>query len=236
MSHIDFAIGFVLIVSTIFMLFYFVSNSVSNNINDFSANEIRESSFSLGRYLFDIGDEKSLVSTFRELQAVLDETNGTSHTEEIKISIKPQVSKVKVYNSTMNEITSYSSQLPGETVISFTLNFTANEIKRVNVVYYGDSVSKIDYLTPETNITLRMLSDKELNVVSQQKCSDFKSIPYDTIRGMFGFKNDFRLDLENCNYGPQPSVGNIITRNVPVVFESSNGLLISKLARLSVWQ
>jgi hypothetical protein len=236
MSHIDFAIGFVLIVSTIFMLFYFVSNSVSNNINDFSANEIRESSFSLGRYLFDIGDEKSLVSTFRELQAVLDETNGTSHTEEIKISIKPQVSKVKVYNSSMAEITSSSTQSPGETIVSFTLSFAPNENKNVKVVYSGNSASRIDYLNPENNITLRMLSDEELNVVSQQKCSDFKSRSYDTIRGMFGFKNDFRLDLENCNYGPQPTVGNIITRNVPVIFESSNGLLVSKLARLSVWQ
>ena len=236
MSHIDFAIGFVLIVSTIFMLFYFVSNSISNNINDFSANEIRESSFSLGRYLFDISDEKSMVSTFRELQAVLIENNNTYHTEEMRISIKPQVSKVKVYNSSMVEITSSSTQSPGETIVSFTLSFAPNENKSVKVVYYGDPANSIDYLNPENNITLRMLSDEELKVVSQQKCSDFKSRSYDIVREMFGFKNDFRLDLENCNYGPQPTVGNIITRNVPVVFESQNGLLVSKLARLSVWQ
>lgn len=235
MSHIDFAIGFVLIISTIFALFYFVTNSVSNNVNGFSANEIKESSSSLGRYLFDINDEKSLVSTFRELQAILNETNSTGHTEEIRISIMPQVSKVKVYNSTMDEIASFSYQLPGETTVSFTLSFSANEIKRVNIFYVGSPASDIDYLTNQNNITLRMLSDKGLNVVSQQKCSNLNSYPYETAKKIFGLKNDFRVEVENCNYGLQSTGGNVITRSIPVIFESTNGLLSSKLVRLLVW-
>jgi len=235
MSHIDFLIGFVLIISTVSLLIYFVSNSLSNNVNDFRTNEIKESSYSLGRYLFDINDDKSLVSTFRELQTVLNETNHTNHEEEIIISIKSQVTNVKIYNSSLSEIVSTSSQFPGETVVSFTLNFVADEVKRVNIFYVGDSVNDIDYLTPDNNITLRMLSDKEINIVSQEKCSNFISYPYETVKDMLGFRNNFRLDLENCNYGPQPSVGNIVVRNIPVIFESSNGLLSSKFARLSVW-
>ncbi|OGI11725.1 hypothetical protein A3K64_00330 [Candidatus Micrarchaeota archaeon RBG_16_36_9] len=234
MSHIDFAIGFVLIISTILILFYFVTNSISNNINDFSSDEIRESSFSLGDHLFSINDDKSLISTFRELQAVLSEINSTDHTEEIRISIKPQVSKVKVYNNTMDEIISSSNDLPGETIVSFTLGFAANENKVINVIYYGD-FNSVNYLTPENNISLRMLSAKDLSVVSQQKCYYLKSHSYNVVKTMFGFKNDFRLDLENCNYGPQPGVGNVIIRNIPVIFESENGLMSSKLARLSVW-
>lgn len=235
MSHIDFAIGFVLIISTISVLIYFVTNSISNNINDFRADEVRESSISLERYLFDINDDKSLVSTFRELQGVLTESNHTDHTEQMIISIKPQVNKVKVYNDSMDEIISSSSQLPGETRVSFTLDFVANEVKRFSIFYNGSSVDDIDYLTPNNNITLRILSDKELNIVTQEKCSALKSLSYDNVKKMFGFKNNFRLDLENCNYGSQPIAGNIIVRNVPVIFESSNGLLSSNMAKLSVW-
>lgn len=233
MSHIDFAIGFVLIVSTISVLLYLVTNSISNGINDFISNEVKESSLSLERYLFNINDEKSLISTFKELQAVLAETNSTSHNEEIRISIKPQVSNVTVYDSLMGEVSSSSSSLPDETIVLFNLEFAANEVRRVNVFYSGDSVDRIDYLTPENNITLRILSDKEFDVASQEKCSNF--YPYETSKEIFGFKNDFRLDLENCNYGPQPSIGNIVIRNIPVIFESTDGLLSPKFARLSVW-
>lgn len=233
MSHIDFAIGFVLIVSTILVLLYLVTNSISNGINGFISDEVKESSLSLERYLFNINDEKSLISTFKELQAILSEANSTGHEEEIRISIKPQVNKVKVYDSSMGEVSSSSSQLSGETIMSFRLIFAANEVKRVNIFYFGDSVDRIDYLTPENNITLRILSDKEFDVVSQEKCSNF--YPYETAKKIFDFKNDFRIDLENCNYGPQPSVGNIVIRNIPVIFASTDGLLSSKFARLSVW-
>lgn len=99
MSHIDFAIGFVLIISTILLVIYFTSNSISNNINDVRTDELRESSLSLEGHLFEINDDKSLISTIRELQAVLTETNNTVHTEDIRISIKPQVNKVKVYDN-----------------------------------------------------------------------------------------------------------------------------------------
>jgi len=236
MSQIDFTIGFVLIISTMFLIIYFISNSISNNVSDLSINELEESSISLEKYLFEINDDKSLISTVRELQAILTEVNNTAHIEEIRISIKPQVNKVKVYDTSMNEITSTPSQLPGETILSFDLSFTPNEKKRVNIFYFGDSVTNIDYLTTENNITLRILSDKELNVVSQEKCSNFKSSSYENTKKNFGFQNQFRLDLDDCSYGPEPSItANIILKNIPVLFEDSNNLLSAKIARLRVW-
>ncbi|NIM47257.1 MAG: hypothetical protein GTN40_03820 [Candidatus Aenigmarchaeota archaeon] len=236
MSHIDFAIGFVLIISTIFLIIYFTSNSISNNVNDLSVNEIKESSLSLEKYLFEISDDKSLISTFRELQTILTEVNDTDHSEEIRISIKPDVSKVKVYDNLMNEIPSTSSQLVGETVLSFLQDFTANEEKSIGIYYFGDAVVDIDYLSTENNISLRILSNKELNVVSQEKCSNFKSKSYEYIKEDFGFQNQFRLDLDGCSYGPEPSLtANIILKNIPVLSENSDGLLRAKIARLRIW-
>jgi len=236
MSHIDFSIGFVLIISTIFLIIYFILNSISNNINNFSINELKESSLSLEKYLFEINDDKSLISTFRELQAILTETNNTDHTEEIRISIQPQVDKVKVYDTLMNEIPSTSSQLSGETILSFDLSFTANEEKRVNIFYFGDSITNIDYLSTENNITIRILSDKNVNVVSKEKCSNLKSKTYEDVKEIFGFQDQFKLDLENCDYGPEPPIAaDIILKNVPVLFESFNDLLTAKFAKLSVW-
>jgi len=236
MSHIDFAIGFVLIISIMFLIIYFISNSISNNINDLSVNEIKEYSLSLEKYLFEINDDKSLISTVRELQAILAELNNTDHSEEIRLSIKPDVSKVKVYDSLMNEIPSTSSQLAGETVLSFLQDFTANEEKSISIFYFGDIITDIDYLSTENNISLRILSNKELNLVSQEKCSNFKSKSFEDVKEDFGFQNQFRLDLDDCNYGPEPSLtANIILKNVPVLSEDSDGLLRTKFARLRIW-
>lgn len=136
----------------------------------------------------------------------------------------------------MNEITSSSNQLPGETILSFSLSFNANEKKRVNIFYFGSSINTINYLSAGNNITLRILSDKELKIVSQEKCSNFKSNSYENIKNIFGFQNQFRLDLDGCSYGSEPPITtNIILKNIPVIFESTNGLLQAKFARLRVW-
>ncbi|NIO44536.1 MAG: hypothetical protein GTN36_03215 [Candidatus Aenigmarchaeota archaeon] len=236
MSNVDFTIGFVLIISAIFLIIYFTSNSISNNVVDLSINEIEESSISLEKYLFEINDEKSLISTIRGLQATLTEVNNTDHAEEIRISIKPQISKVKVYDNLTNEIPSTSSHPPGETILSFLQDFKANEKKRVNVFYFGSKITDIDYISTENNISLRILSDKELNVVSQEKCSNLKTRPYEDTRADFGFQNYFRLDLADCSYGPEPSItANIILKNIPVLFEDSDGVLEAKIARLRTW-
>jgi len=236
MSHIDFVIGFVVIISAMILLIYLISNTISNNVNEFRINEVRESSLSLDNYLFKINDEKSLISTFREIQVNLTEVNNTDHTEEIRISIEPQVNKVKVYDAFLNEIQSTNFQSPPVTILYFNLDFTANEKKFVKIIYFGDTVSDIDYLSTDDNITLYIVSDKEIDVVSQEKCSNLLSNSYDETKNKFGFLNSFRLDLDGCSYGSEPPlIADIILKNIPVIFEDSDGLLTSKIARLRVW-
>ena len=236
MSHIDFLVGFVLTLSAMFIIVYFISNSISNNVNDLTTNEVRKSSLSLERQLFDINDDNSLITNARELQAVLTETNHTTHTEEIRISIKPQVSGIRVYNNSLGEIPSSSTKSPGETVLSFSMSFSPDEKKWVRIFYFGDSVADINYLTAENNVSLRILSDKNTSVVSQEKISSFIINGYDKKKEIFGFQNQFRIDVEDFHYGPQPSVAaNVVSRSVPVIFESSDGSLHAELVRLIVW-
>ncbi len=236
MSHIDFVIGFVVVVSAMILFIYLISNTISNNVNEFRINEARESSLSLENYLFKINDEKSLISTFRELQVILTEVNNTDHTEEIRISIDPQVDKVKVYDTLMNEIQSTNFQSPPVTILYFDLSFTANEKKFVKIIYFGNIITDIDYLSIDNNITLHIVSDKEIDIVSQEKCSNLLSASYEETKNKFGFQNSFRLDLDGCSYGPEPPlIADIILKNVPVIFEGSDGLLTSKIARLRVW-
>ena len=236
MSHIDFLVGFVLILSAMFLIVYFISNSISNNVNDLTTNEVRKSSLSLERQLFDINDDNSLITNARELQAVLTETNHTAHIGEMRISIKPQINNVSVYNNSLSEIPSSSIQSSGETVLSFSMSFSPDEKKWVRIFYFGDSVADMKYLTTDNNITMRILSDKNTSVVSQEKISDFISNGYDKTKNVFGFQNQFRIDVEDFHYGPQPSVAaNVVSRSVPVIFESSDGSLHSELVRLIVW-
>lgn len=236
MSHIDFLVGFVLTLSAMFIIVYFISNSISNNVNDLTTNEVRKSSLSLERQLFDINDDNSLITSARELQAVLTETNHTAHTEEIRISIKPQVNSIRVYNNSLSEIPSSSTPSPGETILSFSLSFSPDEKKWVRIFYFGDSVADMKYLATENNVSLRILSDKNTSIVSQEKISSFIINGYDKKKEILGFQNQFRIDVEDFHYGPQSSVAaNVVSRSVPVIFESSDGSLHAELVRLIVW-
>jgi hypothetical protein len=236
MTNIDFVVGFILIIGVVSFIIYFVTNAFSNEFNAFNVNELKESASSLERQLFDIKDDKSLISTIREIQTVLTEINGTDHTEKIEISIEPSVNKVHVYDVFMNEIPSTVSQISGKIVVSFWMSLTANEKKRVNIFYFGDSVKNINYLSSGNKITVRILSDKELNIVSQEKCSKLKNRAYDETKKIFGFQHQFQINLDGCSYGIEsPLTANIIVKSVSVLFEMPNELIYNKLVQLKVW-
>jgi len=163
MSHIDFVIAFVLMISIIFFVVLFISNSFSTELSAFTINELKESSYYFEKQLFEILDNKSLISDAGEIQVVFEEIGVYSHTEEIRVSIEPLVSKLHVYDTSMNEIASTSAPSGDNVILSFWLTFSSNEKKRVNIFYFGDSITDINYLTPpENNVTARMLSEKRV--------------------------------------------------------------------------
>jgi hypothetical protein len=236
MTHIDFMIGFILIISTIFMIMYFVSSSISNNMNDVYASGIKESALTLENYLFKVGGENSLAVSARVIQAVLEDVNGTDHGEYSTILIRPQVINARVYDEFWNDIPSSQISLPGETSLSFTLNFVSNEKKSMNIVYLGDSVESLSYSDSDGMTSMRALPGKEIMIVTQERCSYLQGISYDDFRDSLDFDHQFRLELGNCAYGSEtPSAANILVRSVPVIFEGQDGSVSDEYARLMVW-
>jgi len=237
MGHIDFVIAFILMISIIFFVVLFISNSFSTELSAFTINELKESSYYFEKQLFEILDNKSLISDAGEIQIVFEEIGGYGHTEEIIISIEPLVSKLHVYDTSMNEIPSTSTPSGDSITLSFWLTFSSNEKKRVNIFYFGDSIKNIDYTSVANNITARMISDKRVNVVSQEKCSQLNNIPYEQTKENFGFEHQFQINLTDCNYGQGTSGrGNIIISSVPVLLEKSDGLISAETAKLMVYE
>jgi hypothetical protein len=236
MTHIDFVIGFVLIISTIFMIMYFVSSSISNNMNDVYTSGIRESALTLENYLFRVGGENSLAVSARVIQAVLEDVNDTDHGEYSTILIRPQVINARVYDEFWNDIPSSQISLPGETSLSFALTFASNEKKSMNIVYLGDRVESLSYSDSEGMTEMRALPDKEIMIVTQERCSYLQGISYDDFRDNLDFDHQFRLELGNCSYGSEPPfAANILVRSVPVIFEGQDGSVSDEYARLMVW-
>jgi hypothetical protein len=232
MTYIDFVVGFLLLMSSIFFVVYFVSNSISNNANDVSKNSLSESSVFLENYLF---SENSNVFVHKayDVQLVLTETSSSSHTDEIAFSIEPK-EDVRLYDGFWNETSSNSTQLSDRTEVRFTTSFSPNEKKTLMMVYFGSETQNISYMSVDNNVSFLALAGKEIGVVPSNVCSD--AAPYDELKNRMDFNHDFRVEILNCSYGREkPSKTNIFVLNVPLLVQNSEGLVESSYAKLMIW-
>jgi len=237
MTHIDFVIAFALTIGIIFFAIFFVNNNFSRDFNYFRIIDLEKAESSLERQLFDIKDYKSLISDFKKIQILLKEIGNRTHTgEQINISLEPVVSKVHVYDNYMNEISSINITEGNKVFIIFTLSFSPLENKKVNIIYHGDKTDYIDYNSSNNEIEGKIISEKNIPVVSQEKCSSLNSLTYEDARNAFGFEQQFKLNLTGCNYGVEPpTVANIISKEVPVLLERSDEIIIASKAKVMVW-
>jgi len=236
MTQIDFVIAFVLIITIIYFAISFVSSNFSNELSVFEMNGLKESASSVQRYLFEILDDKSLVIDTKKIKILFKEIGGYDHIEQMNISIEPLVNKVHIYDNFMNEIPSESSIIGNKILVSFWLSFSQNEEKRINIFYFGEPTTDIEYLSFDNNITSRILSEKKVTVVSKEKCSKLKKLEYEDVKNMFGFDHQFKINLTDCNYGPEPpEAANVIVKSVPLIIENPNELISAGNAKIMVW-
>lgn len=236
MNQIDFAIAFLVMITVLMYSILSVSSKLNNDFNTFTANRLEESASSLSKQLFKIQDNKSLISNFRKIQASFNDIGDYPHTEIINVTIMPVVNKIHVYDNFLNEIPS-TNIIDGIRVnISFSLSFSPNEKKYVNIFYDDISTSNIAYTSnvTETNITSIILSEEDVYVLSQQRCSNLKALSYEDAKNRFGFLDNF--NISECNYGEiMPLTANIILRSMPLIIENSTGTLYSNFIKLRVW-
>ena len=100
MAQIDFAIAFVVVFTMITYSIFIVSGTISKDFEYFNEKEIGKAQDSLSKQLFEILDDKSLVSNFKKIDILFEDIGGYPHIETIMISIKPIMNKIHVYNQT----------------------------------------------------------------------------------------------------------------------------------------
>jgi hypothetical protein len=236
MTQIDFGVAFFLLVTIIIYSISVVSANITNDFNYFNSEKVEKAASTIESNLFDVKDTNSLVSEFKQIQISFDEVGGIPHTTTLDIQIMPEVSKVHVYDKTYNEITSAVTSLSGQTNVSFDLDFLAFETKYVYIAYEGINTSSIDYTSDVSanNVTAVIVSEKEIYVLSQAKCSQLQSMSFDESKNLFGFTESFRISNE-CIHGPQPPSANVIVNNIPILKEQSDGTIQSTKIQLVVW-
>jgi len=234
MTEIDFAVAFLLIISVLTYSIVSVSNKLSNDFNLFTEKKLEESVSSLSKQLLKIQDEKSLISNFKKIKVSFQEIGSYSHTENLNITITPIVNKIHVYDNYLNEIPSTVLNNVDNVIVSFNLDFSPNEKKYVNIFYDDVPTSSIDYTSDENNITSIILSEEDVYVLSQQRCSNLKALSYEETRNKFGLLDNF--NISGCDYGyAAPDTANIIVKSVPILIEKSDGTLYMDFVRLKVW-
>jgi hypothetical protein len=236
MSQIDFAIAILLIITVLTYSLVSVSSKLTNDFNTFTAKKLEESTSSLSKQLFKIQDNKSLISNFKKIQASFNEAGGYQHIETVNISITPAVNKIHIYDNFLNEISSTIIDDGIRVNISFELNFNPNENSYVNIFYDDAPTSSITYTSniTETNITSVILSEEDVYVLSQERCSNLKVLSYEEAKSKFGFPDNFYIS--ECEYGGEsPFTANIILKSVPLLIEKTGGTLNSTFVKLKVW-
>jgi hypothetical protein len=237
MAQIDFAIAFIVVFTMIAYSVFIASSNITKDFSYFNLKEIERSHDSLSRQLFDTLDSKSLISNFKKIQILFEEVGGYSHTENMRISIKPVMGKIHVYNQTMHEIASSNSTTGSYVNISFDLDFSANQINYVDVFYFGGKAEEIIFNNnvTEINVTANILSEKDVQVLSQERCNYLKSLDYDAARNSFGFIHRFKID-NFCVYGEEPPLSaNIIVKSVPLLVEKTDETIYPEQIILKVW-
>ena len=167
MTHIDFVVGFILVMSAVFFMIYFVSVSISNNMNYISEKNLDESSIFMEKYLF---TASPLMIDANEVWIALDDTKSEVHTEEIVFSMEP-AADVKMYDISWNQISSTYLQFPDSTQVSFMASFEPSERKIMRAVYVGESVQSIAYLSTENNVSFAGIAGKKIELFSADACS-----------------------------------------------------------------
>ncbi len=236
MTNVDFGIAFFLLILIIVYSVMFISSNITNDFNHFNSEKLENEASAMMSGLFFTEDHKSLVSEFKEIQVRFSEISATSHLSNLEIEITPEVSKAHVYDKRYNEIASSVTSISGKTIVSFDMGFSPLEKKYVYIVYEGSNTSNINYTSnsSENNVTSVIISENEIYLLSQSKCSYLQSMSYEESRNFFGFTENFRIS-NGCIYGPEPPEANVIVRTISMLVEQADETIQSEKVNIMVW-
>jgi hypothetical protein len=234
MTSADFIVAFGIIVVVIFFAVFYVSNNFSNELNYLTTLELKESGSNLNQLI-----EENLYDNFNKIKSDFKEIGNYAHREKVGVSLEPatEVSKVHVYDELMNEIPTEPYVAGNKLFVFFWLDFESGEERFIDIFYYGGSTTNIKYLGDpvEINVTGKMLSEYDVKVISQTNCGILQSSDYEQVKESLGFRHQFKLNLTDCEYGPNPPETTIVVKQFPLLLEKSNEIISSEIAKVMVW-
>jgi len=217
MGQIDFIMAMLVIIAIVSFSIFYVSGNFTNQLEEMSVLELRQTSKILEKIMFD----DLLQEDMKLMKASFEETDGSSHTETIILTFTGTADDLNIYTDEMNHVIAAVGN-----EITFDISIGANEIKYYNIIYSG-TVSGVSYNNAE-NITASILSEQDYLVVSEQACFD---LDYDEFRE--DFYHNFRIKIGSCELGLDPPEATVVARNVPIVLNT--GIVQKEFANILVW-
>ncbi len=242
MTGIDFLFSIVVIIGIVFFAITYAANVYSTEFDAVKVSKLEVSASTLSRQLFETQNKSintvSLMANFNEVKGLFKEIGGQTHSEQLVVFLStPDANKVHVYDKLFNEIPSTVDQVGSRYRVRFRADFTPLEQKIVNIIYSGAETSDVQYGSDpsQVNVTAVILSSQPFPLVSDDRCNEMKNANYDDVKRKLAAENSFRIELQDCDFGPSPPTTNIVIKSAPLYKEDPTGLITAKVARVFVW-
>lgn len=235
MTEVDFIMAMGITIAVISFIIFYSVGSFTDDVTSVRASELEFAKVSIADQLL----KDYLVDDVKKVEMVFEDIENSSHTEELEVSLEPSdvTDSVVVYDDEFDEVSSSVSTTGSKVIIKFSQSFSAGEREHLNMLYKGDSTSKMTYESnvSDVNVTGTLLSEYDVDIISYEKCSDLLSVEFDDLKDELGIEHYFQLDLTDCEFGPNPPQTDVTVIRIPVLREDSTGDIIPDVAILKVW-
>ena len=172
----------------------------------------------------------SLKSDVSLIKVMIEEIGNYSHTEKIVIVINGDANKAYLNDFQMNNIKATFAR-PS---LYFDFGFLPLEKKYLNIYYYGNPTSISSLVDEfEQNITVEIMESDDVKIVTGDNCAILNGLKYETLKNMFGIKDDFKLKTKICEIGIEPPETNVISKTKPILVETDK--IEVDIAKVLIW-
>lgn len=235
MTEVDFAIAIGITIAIVSFIIFYTVGDFTEEMSIIRADQLDDAKVSLSNQIL----KDYLSDDLKKVEIMFEETSNKSHTESLKISLKPEdvTDEIHVYDDEFYEKSISTEYKTNEILVTLSVSFSPYEKEYFSLYYRGNSTSSISYDSNPSAVKVDavILSEYDTPVISYQKCSDMISMSFDDLQSELGTDHYFQLQLTGCNFGPEPPETDVVIHRVSVLREDSDGSISSDVATLKVW-
>ena len=235
MTEVDFIMAMGITIAVISFILFYTVGSFTDDVTTVRANELEFAKVSIADQLL----KEYLVGNVKQIEMMFEDVENNSHTEELEVSLEPSdiTDSIIIYDDQFDEVNVSVSTSKKKLTIKFSQSFSAGEREHLSIFYKGNSTAKMTYESKvnQVNVTGTLLSEHDVSIISYEKCSDMALMDLDDVKDELGIEHYFKLELTDCDFGPDPPETDVSVLRVPVLREDSSGELTPDTAILRVW-